>query len=457
MTNRRLALLAAAAVLMAAITVLLYSAGPGPRRDFVPGAPLIQGLAPEKVQSIVIKHSAGTVILKREGEGFTLPLKAGYPAAVNRINDLLVRSLDIRCADKVTGTAANHAELGVADASPEATAVTFLGADDKPLIGFIMGKTGERGRGPYVRLLGQDAVYIAEAYLYIDTDPLNYADRNLVTANRDDVQSVKVQAPSGAYTILRDAAGKAALQGVPEGKQPKGTMFESVFGALSRLDMTDVAKATSLQLDWTGTYACELRSGLTYTVRSAEKDGKQYVTVAAEGPAEKSINITRTESDTELKKKEALLLAADQAKAFNLKHEGWVYEISSWDAGNLRKPMSDLVEDVPVAGAPEEVTASHVLIAYKGAERSQATRTKEEAAALAADVLQQAKAEGADFAALARQYSDDPGGKNGGDLGTFKHGVMAAAFEQAAFALKVGEISEVIETPFGYHIIMRTK
>ena len=63
----------------------------------------------------------------------------------------------------------------------------------------------------------------------------------------------------------------------------------------------------------------------------------------------------------------------------------------------------------------------------------------------------------ADFAALAKQYSDDPGGKNGGDLGTFKKGAMTPAFEDAAFKLKVGEISGVVETSFGFHIIKRTK
>ena len=131
----------------------------------------------------------------------------------------------------------------MADASPEAITVSFLGADDKPLIGFVMGKAGERGRGPYVRLIGQNAVYAAEAYLYIDTDPLSYADQDLVTVNKDDVQSVKVQAPNAAYTIVRDAGGKIALQGVPDGKRPKGTMYESVFEALGRLGMTDVAKA----------------------------------------------------------------------------------------------------------------------------------------------------------------------------------------------------------------------
>jgi peptidyl-prolyl cis-trans isomerase D len=120
----------------------------------------------------------------------------------------------------------------------------------------------------------------------------------------------------------------------------------------------------------------------------------------------------------------------------------------------MRHPLSDLVEDIPT----DEIAASHILISYQGAERSSATRTKEEARKLADEVLAKAQAPGADFAALAREYSDEPGAKErGGDLGAFKKGAMAKPFEDAAFQLKVGEISGVVETPFGFHIIKRTK
>lgn len=101
----------------------------------------------------------------------------------------------------------------------------------------------------------------------------------------------------------------------------------------------------------------------------------------------------------------------------------------------------------------EEVKASHVLIAYKGAQRSAATRTKEEAQKLAADIAKRAQ-KGEDIAKLAEKYSDDKSAKqNKGDLGYFTWGRMVGAFQEVAFALEPGKVSDPVETPFGFHII----
>jgi len=105
---------------------------------------------------------------------------------------------------------------------------------------------------------------------------------------------------------------------------------------------------------------------------------------------------------------------------------------------------------------PERVRASHILIGYEGAENSTAERSAEEARTLAEEVLEKAKAEGADFAALAQEYSEGPSAERGGDLDFFVSGQMVQPFEEAAFALQSGEISDIVETQFGYHVIRVT-
>lgn len=99
---------------------------------------------------------------------------------------------------------------------------------------------------------------------------------------------------------------------------------------------------------------------------------------------------------------------------------------------------------------PEAVHAAHILIRTP---ENADDAAKKKARAEAQGVLAQLK-KGGDFATLAKQHSQDPGSAaNGGDLGFVPRGQTVPVFEQAAFALKPGQLSAIVESPFGYHII----
>jgi len=105
----------------------------------------------------------------------------------------------------------------------------------------------------------------------------------------------------------------------------------------------------------------------------------------------------------------------------------------------------------------EQVKASHILIRVKGSPRPGKKDAKEltdEEALAKAKEIRQKLVDGADFAKLAEAESDDTGSAaKGGDLGLFGRHVMAAPFEEVAFTIPVGQLSEPVKTQFGYHII----
>ena len=102
----------------------------------------------------------------------------------------------------------------------------------------------------------------------------------------------------------------------------------------------------------------------------------------------------------------------------------------------------------------ERVRASHILVRVpQSAQAAQKEQLRKKAEGLLAKVRA-----GSDFAALARQSSEDPGSAaKGGDLGVFGRGAMVPPFDQAAFSLKPGEVSNIVETQFGFHIIKVTE
>ena len=115
----------------------------------------------------------------------------------------------------------------------------------------------------------------------------------------------------------------------------------------------------------------------------------------------------------------------------------------------LRQLYNEQLDELTV---DEERRASHILVSIDGTDDAAVAKAK----ARAEDLLKQIRA-GADFAELAKKYSADPGSaEQGGDLGYFGRGVMVPSFEKVAFAMKKGEISEPVRTPYGFHIIKLT-
>lgn len=133
------------------------------------------------------------------------------------------------------------------------------------------------------------------------------------------------------------------------------------------------------------------------------------------------------------------------------------------DPGRIGDPVEALSGYVVIErradpdSGPTSVGARHILVSYKGAAQAipGVTRSETEARTLAEQIVRRAKA-GEDWNKLAEQYTDEPGSKQtGGDLGRFGHGQMVPSFEKAAFALEVGAISDVVPSPFGFHVIQR--
>ncbi|KIP11678.1 hypothetical protein PHLGIDRAFT_17878 [Phlebiopsis gigantea 11061_1 CR5-6] len=137
---------------------------------------------------------------------------------------------------------------------------------------------------------------------------------------------------------------------------------------------------------------------------------------------------------------------------------------STWDPpAELTK---DQLRDLPGSeylGAVAKVRASHLLVKHRDSRRASSwkeeniTRSKEEAIEILKGYQQEIGGSSEKFAQLATKHSDCSSAKHGGDLGAFAKGQMQKPFEDATFALKVGEMSDIISTDSGVHLILRTE
>jgi hypothetical protein len=345
MSNRKLTILGTVAVLMVIWAVAQSHISNRPSTAMEGPAYFIQGLDPADIDSIVLGSGEDTVTLKRQQGTFVVVNKDNYPAKVSEINNLITKCQEIQTSQFITDNPANHEDLGLTEEKANAT-IKFFKSDSSLLTGVIGGNTKELGQGTYVRLATSDSVYVAPSMPWISDSAMNYIEQELILVKRDDIVSVTVSSPNEQYTLKTTEDGKdVILENIPAGKKFKDSEGDSIFTALTSLRCDDVMKNPG-NLKFDREYICTLKDSTVYALKIAKKDDKTYITCEADytdkTPVIKDSNV---ESEEELKKKEAKLLAQEGVLNFTAKHKGWVYEISDWKAKNLTKELSELIED----------------------------------------------------------------------------------------------------------------
>lgn len=190
--------------------------------------------------------------------------------------------------------------------------------------------------------------------------------------------------------------------------------------------------------------------------REQAEDRARRVAVLARQPGADFADLARRYSDDPRAARTGGYLGIVRRGDFTLPFEVALFSLPVGEVGQIVETEYGwhVIQRLPV----RRVRAHHILIAWRGAERATeaVSRTREQAQALAAEVRLRAAAPGADLCTLARQFSDDAFNSAGcGDLGVIVPGRLPPEFEAKLFRLRPGQVSPVIETPFGFHIVWR--
>jgi len=369
MSNKKLAILGIVAVFMVLWAVVQSRLANRRTIQSDEIAYLIQGLDPAAIGAIVLGTGDDAVSLKRQGNGFVVASKDDYPAKTSEVNSLISKCLEIKTTQLITEDPKNHEDLEVTEDKARTVVKFFKDTDPNStvLAGIVVGKTEELGQGTYVRMLSSDEavsnrVMTAPDVPWFADGAMSYIEQELISAKSDEIVSVTVGSPNGEYTLEKAAdSDDPVLADTPAGKKLKVSDGRSVLTALTSLRFDNVRKKPA-DMTFDRHYICKLKDSTEYTLRIAKLDDKTYI--ACEAKFTDTTPVTKgsdVESDEELKAKEAKLLARDAATTFNAKHQGWVYEIPDYKAGNLTKELADLLEDVE----PEEeasVTDPNVVL-----------------------------------------------------------------------------------------------
>ena len=307
---------------------------------------LIQGLATDDIDAIVLGSGDDQVKLQRQNQNFYITSKDNYPAQFKSINELIKNCLEIQTLDLITQDADNHEDLGVSEEKAQYV-IKFLNAEEEVITGLVIGSGAEAATETYIRLINSDDVYLADRSAYLQTRALDFMEQNILSVPQDSIRQVQVFTGLQGYTLMKDPNDTivaAVTSGMAAPKLDQSTA-QQVFTALTSLSVDDVQSVTSDDtLDFNITYGCRLADSTAYTLDVAQKDGKYYLKCRASFTAQPPAQ-TPNETEEEYKQRVAEVLSAQEAaQRFTAKHNGWVYEIVVWKGENLTKSLDDLTE-----------------------------------------------------------------------------------------------------------------
>lgn len=369
-----------------------------------------------QLTAVKIESQDKTVELKRNGDDW----KVGDKYALQEKIDQLLKQLDdleLRYGSRATSGSADDITVTVIG---QTTDVYKIGKAFAP-------EEGASGKYKFLELNGE--IYlIREWALEPELDSAKWEDLRVLRLETEDISAVTVRSPGNNIEhefAVKD--GKIRFSGLPDDHVMRGTLerdLDAFFTGATKDKIQeqqgDIALGNEIEL----TIA---KGGEVAIQFSDPKDGEVYFTAMASG----------------------VPWAEDlQAQA------GKLVKVSSAEIEKFMKDRASL-ESL-------EVQTSHILVSWKGTKNSTAKRSVHEARKRIEEVLQKLAEPGADFGTIAKEYSDDPSAKEGS--GAFPMPINADSFgvepeyKKAALELKnVGDLSPVMQTGYGFHVIRRDK
>lgn len=341
-TNRNL-LIAALALFL--FSVLTYRQSVGRADRFQRGQLFLPNLNPDEVVSIAVSKGEESVTLKRQGEGFSVVEKQGYPASNASVNRFLRDLLAIGLEREIGRGEDLAEELEIEPPTDETIEVALKNSADKEMVRLRVGKAFADGPGNYIQRLDEEdgSIYLTSGGVFLSSDTDTFLEKQILDHDSAAVQRVEgrdfvlARPQEGDDLELVDLSPKQEAKTSELGKLGSvlsGLRFEEVFVA-DDPEVRELEFERALQVD--------LDDGSGYVLSVASKDDRNFLKIRGFNEVQQ-VAISREESEEELQEKAEKLTRADEIEDFNSFHGSWVYEISDWTAEKLELERNDLID-----------------------------------------------------------------------------------------------------------------
>ncbi|MDP3072208.1 MAG: DUF4340 domain-containing protein [Opitutaceae bacterium] len=199
--------------------------------------PLVAASAIEKAMKLRIADGGKTVELTRQADGtWRVPSYFDFPADFNKLSGFVSNLTDAKVQRLVTTSPERIARLDFKD-----TKIELLDAVDKPIVSLVLGKNPESGAGRFVRYGDEAKAYLASLSAWLDTEPKNWANAELLALKADDIAKIEIPFADGPAVTLSRAKKEDpwTAENTPAGQRVKGDRISTVLSSIGTLRFTE--------------------------------------------------------------------------------------------------------------------------------------------------------------------------------------------------------------------------
>jgi len=335
------------------------------------GGLAIPGLAGKVNDVAVIEVQAGetSLSIRRQGDGWVVDEKHGYPADLGKVRKVVVELANLELLERKTRREERYARLEVEDPSAKDTksaALALKSVSGETIADLVVGKRRfglfrSSGRGIYLRKLDNPQVWLARGDVEVGRTALEWLDRKLVRVEEEDIHRLVIRQPDGATLAAVKSTQTQkyfTVENIPEGRKlSRANAADRISTAFDEVDLNDVRPESEVSFPEAYVQA-ELTTfyGLTVAMDIAEIDGKKWARLrATAGPAPiaaatdtASTSASADKASAEDKAPKAPSDAAVEAAAINARAADWVYLLNDNAAAHLSTKLTDLLAPITV-------------------------------------------------------------------------------------------------------------
>ena len=296
--------------------------------ELLAGSDYIKGLDVGKIQKIVLNFKDDKkLVLSRDNNHFVLENHKSYPAASDKINDLIYKIASIKVEKKIaSGVKEEELKKYELDAKTRQYAVELFDNNNKKTVSFRVGKK-EKGKA-YLFKEGEGDVYLSQDNIWINSSYKHFVNTTLLNVKSDDIKKISLRSDTQIEIVKKDDDFVVENPGRKKFKKEKAKEYSKNFTSLRFEDFYSPVDSEVRALKFAKKVSLSLKNKLTYEMSLTKKKKDYFVKVSA-GVDDVRQNIVVGKEDGEEKLKDIgnILEAKTSAQRFNLEKGRWVYKI----------------------------------------------------------------------------------------------------------------------------------